>query len=332
MKRDPEIGKDLISGGFHHRGDGPGGARHIRPGRRKGRSGLGYASDRLIAVDVPLDLRRTLRPLGGRFGPDGWWRAARTPEGPSAVHLRWERGGVLARAWGEGASWALERIPDWIGLADDPESFVPGHDLVRALAQRYAGARFGRTGLVFEALVWAVVAQKVTGKEASRSLGGLHRAFSEPGPGPVPLRLPPDPERLANAAYWEFHPLSLERRRAEVLRRIAADHHRIERLATLSSLEAQRALSGYRGIGAWSAAETVAVSHGDPDAVSVGDYHHKNIVAWHLTGRPRGTDGEMLELLEPFRPHRGRVVRLLEFHGRAPAFGPRMPLRSIADR
>jgi 3-methyladenine DNA glycosylase/8-oxoguanine DNA glycosylase len=79
-------------------------------------------------------------------------------------------------------------------------------------------------------------------------------------------------------------------------------------------------------------AETVAVSHGEADAVSVGDYHIKNTVAWHLTGRPRGSDEEMLELLEPFRPHRGRVIRLLETAGWAPRFGPRMPLRSVADR
>ena len=79
-------------------------------------------------------------------------------------------------------------------------------------------------------------------------------------------------------------------------------------------------------------AETVAVSHGDADAVSVGDYHLKNVVAWHLAGRPRGTDEEMVALLEPFRPHRGRVIRLLETLGGAPAFGPRQPLRSFTDR
>jgi 3-methyladenine DNA glycosylase/8-oxoguanine DNA glycosylase len=84
------------------------------------------------------------------------------------------------------------------------------------------------------------------------------------------------------------------------------------------------------GVGQWTSAETVAVSHGDPDAVSVGDYHLKHLVVWHLTGRPRGSDEEMLELLEPFRPHRGRVIRLLETLGWPPRFGPRMPLRSFA--
>ncbi|HEX9762810.1 MAG TPA: DNA-3-methyladenine glycosylase 2 family protein, partial [Acidimicrobiia bacterium] len=67
----------------------------------------------------------------------------------------------------------------------------------------------------------------------------------------------------------------------------------------------------------------------DPDQVAVGDFHLKNIVVHHLTGRDRGTDAEMLGLLEPFRPHRGRVIRLLERLGPAPAFGPRSTPRDI---
>ncbi|HSH46338.1 MAG TPA: hypothetical protein VK966_10890, partial [Longimicrobiales bacterium] len=155
---------------------------------------------------------------------------------------------------------------------------------------------------------------------------------SEPAPGPRRLPLPPDPERMALAAYWDFHALGLERRRAQILQTISADHARIAALADRPSDETQAALRRYRGVGVWTAAETVAVSHGDADAVSVGDYHHKNLVAWHLAGRPRGTDEEMLELLEPFRPHRGRVVRLLSYAGWAPRYGARRPIRSIADR
>lgn len=225
----------------------------------------------------------------------------------------------------------LERAPELIGLHDKPESLVTDHRVVGPLARRHCGTRFGATGLVFEALIVAIVSQKVAGKEAGASLRHLWRRFGEPAPGPRPLRVPPDPERMAEAPYWEYHPLGIERRRADVLRKVAADHARIERLVDVPSGDAQRWLGRYRGVGPWTVAETVAISHGDPDAVSVGDYHHKHIVAWHLTGRPRGSDEEMLELLEPFRPHRGRVVRLLCTLGHEPAFGPRMPLRRIAD-
>ena len=79
-------------------------------------------------------------------------------------------------------------------------------------------------------------------------------------------------------------------------------------------------------------AKTLTPSHGDPDRPEVGDFHLKHMVTFHHTGRPRGTDEEMLELLEPFRPHRGRVARLLHTLGHEPKFGPRMAARDITRR
>ena len=72
------------------------------------------------------------------------------------------------------------------------------------------------------------------------------------------------------------------------------------------------------------------VALGDSDAVSVGDYHLPNLVSWALAGEPRGDDDRMLELLEPYRGQRGRVVRLLERGVRhAPRYGPRLALRDL---
>lgn len=285
---------------------------------------------RTVPVEVPLDLRATLTGAGklfGRFGPDGWWRPMRTPEGPATLRITGGGGAVEASAWGPGAGWALDRVPGLIGLCDRREDFTSGHPLVGAIARANPGWRLAKTGLVSESLVWAIVSQKITGKEAARSLRALTIRFSDPAPGPRPgLRLPPDPERLASAPYWAFHPLGMERRRADTLRRAAAQAPRLDRLGEVDSADVQRHLRRLPGVGAWTAAETVAVSHGDPDAVSVGDYHIKNTVSWHLAGEPRGTDERMLELLEPFRPHRGRVVRFLESLGPAPRYGPRRAL------
>jgi 3-methyladenine DNA glycosylase/8-oxoguanine DNA glycosylase len=134
---------------------------------------------------------------------------------------------------------------------------------------------------------------------------------------------------MSAAPYWRYHTLHLERRRAEVLRSLAAERRRIDGLAGQPAAVSADVLAALPGVGRWTVAETLAVSHGDPDQVPVGDFHLKNVVTHHLTGRDRGTDGEMLELLEPFRPHRGRVIRLLELLGQAPAFGPRSPARNI---
>jgi 3-methyladenine DNA glycosylase/8-oxoguanine DNA glycosylase len=255
----------------------------------------------------------------------------RTLEGPATLHLRRTGTAVEAVAYGQGASWALESVPGLIGVDDHPEEFRTKHPLVGELHRRNPGLRIGRTGRVFASLLVAIVAQKVTGKEAGRGMRQLTRTYSSPAPGPMPLRLPPDPEHLAAATYFDLHPLGIEQRRADTIRRVASDAVRIERLASVSPADACTYLKRIRGIGLWTSAETVVVSHGDTDSVSVGDFHHKNEVAWHLTGRPRGTDEEMIKLLEEFRPHRARVMRLLATLGHAPAFAPRMPLRSIAE-
>lgn len=285
--------------------------------------------EKTLAIEVPLDLRRTLQPLGGSFREDGWWLAARTPEGPATLHLRRDRSGVIARAWGRGGDWLMDRVASLVGLNDAPDTLVTDHPVISDLARRYRGYRFGATGLVFDALLRAVVEQKVTGQEAGRGLRELRLRFSEPAPGADFLRLPPDPGRLADLAYWDYHSVGIERRRADTIRRLAARHARIAALVDMAPAAARGFLESFPGVGEWTSAKTVAVSHGDADALAVGDYHYKNLVVWHLTGRPRGTDTEMVDLLEPYRPHRGRVVRLLATLGNAPAYGPRQPLRSF---
>lgn len=286
---------------------------------------------RSIPVDGrALDLRRTLRPLHGWFADDGWWLTARTPEGTGSLRVRRTREDLIGEAWGDGNGWLLDRLDAICGLGDDPTAFTTDHPIVSELHRTHPGDRFARTDLVFQALVVAICGQKVTGSEAARAMRGLRREFSDPAPGPHDrLLLPPDPERMAEAPYHVYHRLHLEKRRADSLRQVAAQARRIHGLADKSPVEAERALMSFRGISKWTSAKTLGISHGDPDQVAVGDFHFKHIVVHHLTGRDRGTDEEMLELLEPFRPHRGRVIRLLHTLGPEPKFGPRMTPRDI---
>jgi 3-methyladenine DNA glycosylase/8-oxoguanine DNA glycosylase len=125
--------------------------------------------------------------------------------------------------------------------------------------------------------------------------------------------------------------LGVERRRAEAIRGAATRADLLEALVGLQLQAAYARLTSLPGVGPWTAAEVGRAAFGDADAVSVGDYHLPNLVAWVLAGEPRGDDARMLELLEPYRGQRGRVVRMLELSGlRAPRYGPRMAPRSIA--
>jgi 3-methyladenine DNA glycosylase/8-oxoguanine DNA glycosylase len=267
--------------------------------------------------------------LHGWFGRDGWWLTARSPEGPVALRVSRTKDELIGTAWGTGSGWALERLSAIGGLDDDPAAFRTTDPVVLPLHRSRPGWRFGSTGLVFDALVRAIAGQKVTGTEAAAATRALRERFGEVAPGPSGLRLPPDPEKMAGAPYWVYHELHLEKRRADLLRRVAARAGEIDASARLASFEAARILESMSGIGPWTVSKTLSVSHGDADQVDVGDFHLKHMVVHHLTGRPRGTDEEMLALLEPFRPHRGRVVRLLHVLGHEPSFGPRLTPRDI---
>jgi len=269
-----------------------------------------------------------------RIDGSGIWRASRTPDGPVATHLRSAAGEIIFRAWGPGSAWALDTAPALVGADDDHQDFRPAHPRVAELHRRLPGLRISRTNAVVEAVVPTIMEQKVQGIAAKRSYRALVCAWGEPAPGPAGdagLMLPPPAHFLARAPSYSFHPFGLERKRADTIRRACSYARRLEETTTMAAADAHRRLLALPGLGPWSAAEVAMVALGDPDAVSVGDYHLPHDVSWALAGEARGTDERMLELLEPFAGHRGRVIRLLMAAGiRAPRHGPRLPLQPIA--
>jgi len=292
-------------------------------------------------LDGPLDLVRTLSPLSRGRGDrtislargHAWW-ATRTIDGPAAVALVVSRGELRAEAFGPGAERMLASVPALLSLDHDQAPIPAGHPLVAQLDRRLVGIRIPRTGAVLESLLPAILEQKVTGQEAHRAWSGLVRAHGEPAPGPPEwrLRLSPAPAALARLPYYAYHPFGIEQRRANLIRGIAARAAWFEAIADLPLGDGYRRLTSVPGIGPWTAAEVGVRALGDVDAVSVGDFHLPNLVAFALAGEPRGTDARMLELLEPYRGQRARVIRLLELSGiRAPRYGPRLSARGIED-
>ena len=287
----------------------------------------------------PLDVRALLAPLRrGRGDPsmavDGagvLWRAGTTPDGPATLALRRDgdghgrAGDVYARAWGPGAGWVLDGVPALLGASDDSAGFVAHHRVVAEARRRMSGLRLGATGRVWDVLLATVLEQKVTGIEAHRSWRELCRRFGEPAPGPAPvgLRVPPTPAAVRAIPEWEWHRAGVDLSRRRALLAAAAVAHRLESAATLRGKAGQALLRRVPGIGVWTAAEVAQRAWGDPDAVSVGDFHIPALVGWALVGRPLDDDG-MLEVLAPYAPHRHRAVRYIEASSfRRPRFGPR---------
>jgi len=304
---------------------------------------------RTLRVDRPLDLLSTLRPLHRgpadptmRLSSRVAERSASTPEGPAAIRVSVDGDTIRAEAWGPGADRLLADLPALLGLDDDDAGFEPGlHRVVADLARRRPGLRLGRTGAVFEALLPAVLEQRITGSEAFRAYRRLILAHGTPVPGPARLWAPPGAAVIAALPSFAFPPLGIEPRRGALLRRIASDAARLEAIAEPArkpgaggsgSGELATRLQRYAGIGPWTAAEVTSRALGDPDAVSVADAHLSNLVGWALAGEPRATDDRMLELLAPWAGHRQRVIRLLEASGiAAPRYGPRVAPRDLRD-
>lgn len=277
--------------------------------------------------------RRGPRDPTYRVDPDGTiWRGVRTPEGTATLRLTGGHGDgdVHAAAWGDGADWLLEQLPAMLGAEDDPTGFEPRHPVLAAAYRRNPHWRVGRTGLVMEALVPAIIEQKVSGSEASGGFRLLVHRFGEPAPGAGADRgvwVQPAAEELRAIPSWEWLKLHIDPARSRALVGSARVASSLERTVGLPGEEVDRRLRSQRGIGVWTSAEVRFRAHGDADAVSFGDFHLARDVGWALTGEEVDDDG-LAELLEPYRPHRHRVQRLVELTGlHRPRRGPRMPPR-----
>lgn len=293
---------------------------------------------RRFRVPLPLHLRQTLGPLwrgvrdpSMRLAEAQAVRASRTPDGPATLLVRVSGAEVEAEAWGRGAGWALEHAPTLVGADDDLTGFVAEHSRAVARAHhRLPGLRIGASGRVEDVLVPTILGQKVTATEAHRAWFGIVRSWGEPAPGPYGLLTPPSPETLAGQPYWAYHRFGVERRRAETIVRACRRMARLEEAAAMPADTAHRRLTALTGLGPWTAGLVRRIAFGDPDAVEVGDLHVPLHVCWHLAGERVRDDARMLELLEPFRGHRGRVVRLIGAAlPHAPARAPRLEVGDI---
>jgi 3-methyladenine DNA glycosylase/8-oxoguanine DNA glycosylase len=279
-------------------------------------------------------LRRGPRDPSFRITEDGTiWRTSLLATGPVSARIsRAAPNAAHCVAWGEGADEFIERLPALLGLDDDASDFVPADPTVAAAHQRVPHLRLGRTGQVLEALIPAVIEQRVPGADAFRSWRVLLTKYGTPPPGPAPagMRVPPSAQVWRTIPSWEFHRANVDPGRARTVVGCAQRAASLERLESWSAERAREALTSLPGVGVWTAAETVQRAFGDADAVSVGDYHISKMIGWTLVGHPVDDDG-MLELLEPMRPHRQRVVRLLEASGLAyePRRGARLPVQQI---
>jgi 3-methyladenine DNA glycosylase/8-oxoguanine DNA glycosylase len=308
-------------------------------------------------------LQRGGRDPAFRVAPDGAiWLGCPTPAGPTAlrIEVRPADRAATGHAYGPGAEWLLDGLPELLGLHDttfhedrELRALVAAEPVLYESLRRRPGLRVTRTRLVMHALVPAILEQKVTTGEAYRGWSALVTRYGTPlddligpagtlghgvpagragyggraghgVPGVLGLRCPPGPRDWVMIPSWEWHRAGVDDKRARAVIAACRVAARLEATAGLPHAEADRLLQVVPGVGVWTAAETRQRAHGDPDALSVGDLHLSKIVGYALTGERDADDDRMLELLEPYLGHRYRVARLIRAAGIAqPRRAPR---------
>lgn len=283
----------------------------------------------VVELEGPYSVRHALPGQGHTIDPtyaargDSVHFAARTPAGAVAVRGRAPAGTLTVEAWGPGAGWMTDRADHIAAVHDDPRNLDFGDARIDELNRRHPDLRHGAHGCVVDSLMSRTLGQRVLVVEAGRSWDALCRELGDDAPGPLGLRLPPDPERVANTPTWWFHQHGVERSRARTLVAVARHARRLSEVVDLSLPEAYGRMRAVPGLGPWTVNGVARTALGDPDAIVVGDYWISHAVCSFFTGRSRGSDAEMLALVERWAGQRGRVERLVHLSGhRVRRFGP----------
>lgn len=267
---------------------------------------------------------------------DSLVRVSLDRNGPTVTRVALGESGRLRVAVGTDPADSVE-VDDHplAGGEDAGHRLVAAHPAVSRAMSRFGRLRLPSSGNPYHELLPAVLGQRVTAGEGLTQWRLLCEGWGQPVrvDGRV-LHAPPEPDILAAVPYYRLHGLGIDRRRAEALRAVA--RHGARLLSGWPDGEGPASLSSklrlIPGVGEWTAATAGLVAFADPDALDVGDYHTRHMVVYALTGRHRGSDDEMCDLLSAYPGERGRVALWLALDGwRAPAHGPRRRILPVAS-
>lgn len=250
--------------------------------------------------------------------------AFETPDGPTTVQATRHEQTLTIQCFGNGRHWVQPRLAALFGLLDQPQEFRP-NGIVESLIRELPGVHLPTLPVLFHRLVQIVLQQLVSWNDALSGWCQMTRRFGSDAPGPSSLRLAPSAKLIKQLGYYDIVQCGVLPRQARLILRLAHEAKRIERLAEENPESLSKYLLTIPGVGDWTVQYLLGASCGVADAVMTGDYGLPHTVAWFLSGEERSNDEEMLQLLEPYRGHRFRVINLLWQSGiTAPRRGPKM--------
>jgi 3-methyladenine DNA glycosylase/8-oxoguanine DNA glycosylase len=213
------------------------------------------------------------------------------------------------QAYGNFAALLLEETLRGLNQDDLYFSFATKDTGVLRLHRSLPGLRLLRVPWLYDMTCSAILQQRIRTVDAMRDWRRIVQRWG--GQGFFGLRAFPAAETLAKVAQFELEALGIDAQRSRTLLRFARELHFAPLKPGMSFAELRRRLFRVSGIGPWTTESVLGYGAGDADAAIPGDLHLPHLVSYALAGEPEGSDERMMELLEPFRGHRFRIIRLL---------------------
>lgn len=233
-----------------------------------------------------------------------WDRLARRRDGILERLIHIDGQPVVLRAWSAGravrmaadapthelAERGLARLRFWTAVDDDLRPFADrfGRDPLIGRSIREAPEwRPHRTPMPFEALVWAICEQLITGERATaiqrRLTARLGRRDAVTG-----LADAPSAHALARAVPAALRACDLSAARALTMIRAAREvaSGRVDLLDRARRADGHARLRTLPGIGSWTVACLALHGEGDADALPSGDLAYRLLVGHIRAGRP----------------------------------------------
>ncbi|HTJ29911.1 MAG TPA: hypothetical protein VL346_05400 [Acidobacteriaceae bacterium] len=228
---------------------------------------------------------------------------------PSAVEICRDGDGLAVTAFGPEAEPLLTETLRGFTQPDGYFDFPTEDTGLLRLHHSQPGLRILRVPWIYETICSVILQQRIRTVDAMRDWRRLTYRYG--ADAPLGLRAFPKPAVLARVPLFSLEQMGIDPRRAKTLLRLAHEMAFLRLGSELTFAELRDRLQRVPGIGPWTTESVMGYGAGDPDAAIPGDLHLPRVVCYALAGEQNGTDARMMELLEPFRGHRFRIIRLL---------------------
>ena len=197
------------------------------------------------------------------------------------------------------------------GLEQDDcyATFATDDSGVFRLHRKNPGLRLLRVPWLYDVTCSAILQQRIRTVDAMRDWRRITLRYGSHAP--LGLRAFPPAEVLAGVPQFELERMGIDAKRAKALLRFAKEMQFVSLRPGVGFAQLRQTLLRVHGIGPWTTETVMGYGAGDTDAAIPGDLHLPHLVCYALAGETEGSDERMMELLEPFRGHRFRIIRLL---------------------